>query len=105
MSLATCCREICSEQGGRAIRKGKKRKENSNIDSEWRLYLGIRPYHILLSSKKYRKGFIDVSKIKCVEIVKNDDGVIPCQNKYPFQQKPSGRYVLDCIGKLNSSQS
>uniref|UniRef100_F1MSH3 Tyrosine-protein kinase n=1 Tax=Bos taurus TaxID=9913 RepID=F1MSH3_BOVIN len=35
--------------------------------------------------KKYRKGFIDVSKIKCVEIVKNDDGVIPCQNKYPFQ--------------------
>ncbi|KAI4585669.1 hypothetical protein MJG53_005903 [Ovis ammon polii x Ovis aries] len=35
--------------------------------------------------KKCRKGFIDVSKIKCVEIVKNDDGVIPCQNKYPFQ--------------------
>ncbi|OBS82436.1 hypothetical protein A6R68_23574, partial [Neotoma lepida] len=35
--------------------------------------------------KKYRKGFIDISKIKCVEIVKNDDGVIPCQNKYPFQ--------------------
>lgn len=26
-----------------------------------------------------------MSKIKCVEIVKNDDGVIPCQNKYPFQ--------------------
>lgn len=35
--------------------------------------------------KKYRKGFIDVAKIKCVEIVKNDEGVVPCQNKYPFQ--------------------
>lgn len=39
----------------------------------------------LFSQKKYRKGSIDVSKIKCVEIVKNDDGVIPCPNKYPFQ--------------------
>jgi hypothetical protein len=37
------------------------------------------------SQKKYRKGFIDIAKIKCVEIVKNDDGFIPCQNKYPFQ--------------------
>ena len=25
MSLVTCCREICSEQGGRAIGKEKKK--------------------------------------------------------------------------------
>ncbi|KAG8134920.1 putative Tyrosine-protein [Naja naja] len=35
--------------------------------------------------KKYRKGSVDISKIKCVETVKNEDIVIPCQNKYPFQ--------------------
>lgn len=49
MSLVTCCREICSEQGGRAIGKKKKRKENSDIDSEWRFCMSMRP-HILLSS-------------------------------------------------------
>lgn len=27
MSLVTCCREICSEQGGRAIGKKKKEKK------------------------------------------------------------------------------
>ncbi|XP_069057718.1 tyrosine-protein kinase Tec isoform X2 [Pleurodeles waltl] len=35
--------------------------------------------------KKSKKGSVDVTKIKCVEIVKNDGGIIPCQNKYPFQ--------------------
>ncbi|KAK7807971.1 hypothetical protein U0070_003043 [Myodes glareolus] len=44
--------------------------------------------------KKYRKGVIDVSKIKCVEIVKNDDGVIPCPNKYPFQVSWQPAFVL-----------
>uniref|UniRef100_A0A8B9N8E8 Tyrosine-protein kinase n=1 Tax=Accipiter nisus TaxID=211598 RepID=A0A8B9N8E8_9AVES len=34
--------------------------------------------------KKYRKGSVDISRIKCVEVVKSD-GIIPCQNKYPFQ--------------------
>lgn len=27
---------------------------------------------------------MDISRIKCVEVVKSD-GIIPCQNKYPFQ--------------------
>ncbi|XP_025005303.1 tyrosine-protein kinase Tec isoform X3 [Gallus gallus] len=35
-------------------------------------------------AKKYRKGSVDISRIKCVEVVQND-GIIPCQNKYPFQ--------------------
>ncbi|GAB0188424.1 tyrosine-protein kinase Tec [Grus japonensis] len=35
-------------------------------------------------TKKYRKGSVDISRIKCVEVVKSD-GIIPCQNKYPFQ--------------------
>ncbi|KAM4897656.1 LOW QUALITY PROTEIN: tyrosine-protein kinase Tec-like [Sylvia borin] len=36
------------------------------------------------AEKKYRKGSVDISRIKCVEVVKSD-GIIPCQNKYPFQ--------------------
>ncbi|KAL8207431.1 UNVERIFIED_CONTAM: hypothetical protein K2H54_056354 [Gekko kuhli] len=43
----------------------------------------IRYFH-RVEEKKYRKGSVDIFKIKCVEIVKSD-GVIPCQNKYPFQ--------------------
>jgi len=30
---------------------------------------------------------VDISRIKCVEVVKSD-GIIPCQNKYPFQVCP-----------------
>ncbi|OXB56728.1 hypothetical protein ASZ78_013325 [Callipepla squamata] len=39
---------------------------------------------LLQAKKKYRKGSVDISRIKCVEVVQND-GLIPCQNKYPFQ--------------------
>ncbi|KAF6724022.1 Tyrosine-protein kinase Tec [Oryzias melastigma] len=35
--------------------------------------------------KKFKKGSIELSRIRCVEIVKNNGGSIPCQNKYPFQ--------------------
>ncbi|RXM27342.1 Tyrosine-protein kinase Tec [Acipenser ruthenus] len=37
------------------------------------------------SKKKSKKGYVDIQKIKCAEIVKTDGGIIPCQNKYPFQ--------------------
>lgn len=68
MSLVTCCREICSEQGGRAI--GKEKKENSNIDSEWRLCMSMRPPHILLSSVCWsgRCHWLEfASVIKCMD--------------------------------------
>lgn len=41
-------------------------------------------FFAFLLQKKYRKGSVDISRIKCVEVVKSD-GIIPCQNKYPFQ--------------------
>ncbi|KAI1883619.1 hypothetical protein AGOR_G00233440 [Albula goreensis] len=37
------------------------------------------------SEKRTKKGSVDLQKIKCVEIVKNGEVAIPCQNKYPFQ--------------------
>ncbi|MGH0132563.1 UNVERIFIED_CONTAM: hypothetical protein FKN15_060616 [Acipenser sinensis] len=39
----------------------------------------------LFLQKKSKKGSIDIQKIKCAEIVKNNGKIIPCQNKYPFQ--------------------
>ncbi|XP_074480805.1 tyrosine-protein kinase Tec isoform X2 [Sebastes fasciatus] len=37
------------------------------------------------ADKKFRRGSIELSSIRCAEIVKNGGGIIPCQNKYPFQ--------------------
>uniref|UniRef100_A0A3Q3K482 Uncharacterized protein n=1 Tax=Monopterus albus TaxID=43700 RepID=A0A3Q3K482_MONAL len=55
--------------------------------------------------KKCRRGSIELSRIRCVEIVKNRGGFIPCQNKYPFQvswtlkvlHSPVGETAPSCI--------
>lgn len=39
--------------------------------------------------KRTLKGSIELSRIKCVEIVKSDI-IIPCHYKYPFQVSPQG---------------
>uniref|UniRef100_A0A8C2NTI0 Tec protein tyrosine kinase n=1 Tax=Capra hircus TaxID=9925 RepID=A0A8C2NTI0_CAPHI len=70
------------------IKRSQQKKKTSPLNYKERLFVltkSMLTYYEGRPEKKYRKGFIDVSKIKCVEIVKNDDGVIPCQNKYPFQ--------------------
>ncbi|XP_036189102.1 tyrosine-protein kinase Tec isoform X4 [Myotis myotis] len=70
------------------IKRSQQRKKTSPLNYKERLFVltkSMLTYYEGRAEKKYRKGFIDVSKIKCVEVVKNDDGVIPCQNKYPFQ--------------------
>lgn len=43
--------------------------------------------------KKFRRGSIELSHIRCVEIVKNGGGIIPCQNKYPFQVQTHNKYT------------
>ncbi|MED6242850.1 hypothetical protein ATANTOWER_010661, partial [Ataeniobius toweri] len=35
--------------------------------------------------KKFKRGSVELSRIKCVEFVRNGCGIIPCQNKYAFQ--------------------
>uniref|UniRef100_A0A452R183 Tyrosine-protein kinase n=1 Tax=Ursus americanus TaxID=9643 RepID=A0A452R183_URSAM len=70
------------------IKRSQQKKKTSPLNYKERLFVltkSMLTYYEGRAEKKYRKGFIDVSKIKCVEIVKNDEGVIPCQNKYPFQ--------------------
>ncbi|KAF6133270.1 tec protein tyrosine kinase [Phyllostomus discolor] len=81
------------------IKRSQQKKKTSPLNYKERLFVltkSMLTYYEGRAEKKYRKGFIDVSKIKCVEIVKNDDGAIPCQNKYPFQciqQGPVGEEV------------
>ncbi|XP_032708100.1 tyrosine-protein kinase Tec isoform X3 [Lontra canadensis] len=70
------------------IKRSQQKKKTSPLNYKERLFVltkSMLTYYEGRPEKKYRKGFIDVAKIKCVEIVKNDEGVIPCQNKYPFQ--------------------
>ncbi|XP_027692314.1 tyrosine-protein kinase Tec isoform X4 [Vombatus ursinus] len=70
------------------IKRSQQRKKTSPLNYKERLFVltkSVLTYYEGRAEKKYRKGFVDISKIKCVEIVKIDDGVIPCQNKYPFQ--------------------
>ncbi|XP_068961288.1 tyrosine-protein kinase Tec isoform X2 [Petaurus breviceps papuanus] len=70
------------------IKRSQQKKKTSPLNYKERLFVltkSMLTYYEGRAEKKYRKGFVDISKIKCVEIVKIDDGVIPCQNKYPFQ--------------------
>ncbi|XP_020846145.1 tyrosine-protein kinase Tec isoform X2 [Phascolarctos cinereus] len=69
------------------IKRSQQRKKTSPLNYKERLFVltkSMLTYYEGRAEKKYRKGFVDISKIRCVEIVKID-GVIPCQNKYPFQ--------------------
>lgn len=70
------------------IKRSQQKKKTSPLNYKERLFVltkSVLSYYEGRAEKKYRKGVIDISKIKCVEIVKNDDAIIPCQNKFPFQ--------------------
>ncbi|ETE70257.1 Tyrosine-protein kinase Tec, partial [Ophiophagus hannah] len=70
------------------IKRSQQKKRTSPLNYKERLFVltkSMLAYYEGRPEKKYRKGSVDISKIKCVETVKNDDIVIPCQNKYPFQ--------------------
>uniref|UniRef100_A0A8D2IY83 Tyrosine-protein kinase Tec n=1 Tax=Varanus komodoensis TaxID=61221 RepID=A0A8D2IY83_VARKO len=69
------------------IKRSQQKKRTSPLNYKERLFVltkSMLAYYEGRPEKKYRKGSVEISKIKCVEIVKSD-GIIPCQNKYPFQ--------------------
>ncbi|XP_030419203.1 tyrosine-protein kinase Tec isoform X2 [Gopherus evgoodei] len=70
------------------IKRSQQKKRTSPLNYKERLFVlteSMLTYYEGRAEKKYRKGSVDIAKIKCVEIVKNDGAIIPCQNKYPFQ--------------------
>uniref|UniRef100_A0A3Q2WTL8 Tyrosine-protein kinase n=1 Tax=Haplochromis burtoni TaxID=8153 RepID=A0A3Q2WTL8_HAPBU len=70
------------------IKRSQQKKRTSPLNYKERLFVLTKSrltYYDGRAEKKFKRGSIEVSRIRCVEIVKNGGGVIPCQNKYPFQ--------------------
>ncbi|XP_043917352.1 tyrosine-protein kinase Tec isoform X2 [Protopterus annectens] len=70
------------------IKRSQQKKRTSPLNYKERLFVLTKSklsYYDGRVEKKSRKGTIAIETIKCVEIVKNEGGFIPCQNKYPFQ--------------------
>ncbi|KAM6949662.1 tyrosine-protein kinase Tec [Aplochiton taeniatus] len=81
MSAASLLEEIL-------IKRSQQKKRTSPLNYKERLFVLTKSrltYYEDRGEKKSKKGSIDLSRVKCVEIVKNGGGPIPCQNKYPFQ--------------------
>lgn len=79
----------------------KYKSDISGRDRDIKNLLSTCCFH---QQKKFKRGSIELSRIRCAEIVKNGGGIIPCQNKYPFQvqthnkpQVPSHKAAL-CVG-------
>ncbi|XP_074555463.1 tyrosine-protein kinase Tec [Halichoeres trimaculatus] len=70
------------------IKRSQQKKRTSPLNYKERLFVLTKSrltYYDGKAEKKSRRGWIELSRIRCVEIVKNGGVVIPCQNKYPFQ--------------------
>ncbi|KAI3376000.1 hypothetical protein L3Q82_016529, partial [Scortum barcoo] len=70
------------------IKRSQQKKRTSPLNYKERLFVLTKTrltYYDGRPEKKFRRGSIELSRIRCAEIVKNGGGIIPCQNKYPFQ--------------------
>ncbi|KAM3857478.1 tyrosine-protein kinase Tec [Diretmus argenteus] len=70
------------------IKRSQQRRRTSPLNYKERLFVLTNTklsYYDGRPERKFRKGSIELSRVRCVEIVKNGGGIIPCQNKYPFQ--------------------
>uniref|UniRef100_A0A7N6BJD3 Tyrosine-protein kinase n=1 Tax=Anabas testudineus TaxID=64144 RepID=A0A7N6BJD3_ANATE len=70
------------------IKRSQQKKRTSPLNYKERLFVLTKTrltYYDGRAEKKFRRGSIELSRIRCAEIVKNGGGIIPCQNKYPFQ--------------------
>ncbi|KAG7232240.1 hypothetical protein INR49_009384 [Caranx melampygus] len=70
------------------IKRSQQKKRTSPLNYKERLFVLTKSrltYYDGKAEKKFRRGSIELNRVRCVEIVKNGGGIIPCQNKYPFQ--------------------
>ncbi|XP_042257629.1 tyrosine-protein kinase Tec isoform X3 [Thunnus maccoyii] len=70
------------------IKRSQQKKRTSPLNYKERLFVLTKnslTYYDGKAEKKFKRGSIELSRIRCAEIVKNGGGIIPCQNKYPFQ--------------------
>uniref|UniRef100_A0AAZ3QHV0 non-specific protein-tyrosine kinase n=1 Tax=Oncorhynchus tshawytscha TaxID=74940 RepID=A0AAZ3QHV0_ONCTS len=70
------------------MKRSQQKRLTSPLNYKERVFVLTKTkltYYEFRAEKKFKKGSIDLQKIRCVEIVKNGGGVVTCQNKYPFQ--------------------
>lgn len=70
------------------IKRSQQKKKTSPLNYKKRLFVLTKSqlaYYDGTAEKKARRGFIELSRIRCAEIVKSGGETIPCANKYPFQ--------------------
>ncbi|XP_015253968.1 PREDICTED: tyrosine-protein kinase Tec-like [Cyprinodon variegatus] len=70
------------------IKRSQQKKRTSPLNYKERVFVLTKTrltYYEGKPEKKFKRGYVELSRIKCVEIVKNGGGIIPCRNKYPFQ--------------------
>ncbi|XP_051919744.1 tyrosine-protein kinase Tec [Hippocampus zosterae] len=70
------------------IKRSQQKRRMSPLNYKERLFVLTKnslSYYDGKAEKKFQRGSIELSRIRCVEVVKDDGGLNPCQNKYPFQ--------------------
>ncbi|XP_062871436.1 tyrosine-protein kinase Tec [Trichomycterus rosablanca] len=70
------------------IKRSQQKKRTSPLNYKERVFVLTRSklsYYEERAEKRFKKGSVELQRVKCVEIVKNGGVIIPCQNKYPFQ--------------------
>ncbi|XP_016340336.1 tyrosine-protein kinase Tec [Sinocyclocheilus anshuiensis] len=70
------------------IKRSQQKKRTSPLNYKERVFVLTKSkltYYELRAEKRFKKGSVDLQRIRCVEIVKSSTTIIPCQNKYPFQ--------------------
>ncbi|XP_064870555.1 tyrosine-protein kinase Tec-like [Oncorhynchus nerka] len=75
------------------MKRSQQKRLTSPLNYKERVFVLTKTkltYYEFRAEKKFKKGSIDLQKVRCVEIVKNGGGVVPCQNKYPFQVRLIG---------------
>ncbi|XP_068134642.1 tyrosine-protein kinase Tec isoform X2 [Hyperolius riggenbachi] len=69
-------------------KRSQQKKWGSPLNYKERLFVLTNSkltYYEGRPEKKNKKGSVDISKVKCVEVVKNGTEQVTCQNKYAFQ--------------------
>ncbi|KAE8629532.1 hypothetical protein XENTR_v10000518 [Xenopus tropicalis] len=70
------------------IKRSQQKKRTSPLNYKERVFVLTKSrltYYEGRPEKKNKKGSVDITKVKCVEFVKNGSENIPCQYKYAFQ--------------------
>ncbi|XP_063313999.1 tyrosine-protein kinase Tec isoform X1 [Pelobates fuscus] len=70
------------------IKRSQQKKRTSPLNYKERNFVLTKSrltYYEGRPEKKNKKGSVDITKVRCVEIVKNGTDSVPCQNKYAFQ--------------------